>query len=261
FLQGGGTKQDVVVEQPPTVVVKEKAPEIKMVDVLIPIQDLPSGQQFEPTFFRVEKRPEVAVDPRIVRSYEQVNGQFAKTLIIAGQPLHADYVTATRPVSAISASIPAGYRAVTINVNATSSVEGWAAPGSKVDVVWSSVVNSKNQITTIVHNAKVLSANRQVAQSNDPAAPVPTTVTLLVTAKDAQKITLATTSGTLALALRGDSDTGKVDYSGSITLDDLLGSSKKPEQEPQTHYNGTVVIDGKSWNVDSFGKLSRSGDS
>lgn len=205
-------------------VVVEKEPEIKMADVLVPVQNIEPGQALEPAMFRREQRPSVGLPARVVKDFEEIKGQYSRSLIVADQPLHRDYITAVRPTNALTVKIPDGYRAVSISVDVRSSVEGWARPGAKVDVVWASRIRGQAAVTVIVQNAQIISAERQTADAAPQAGGVvPSTVTLLVTAADAAKIQLAQTTGSLSLSLRGDQDPGKADSNPSITttLDDL----------------------------------------
>ncbi len=232
--------------------IKDESPEIKVVDVVVPLRKIEAGDKLLPAMFKLVKRPQIGIDNRTLQDLEQVQGNFARTILMPEQPVHMDLITNIKPLSAISGKIPAGFRAVTIRVDATSSVEGWAAPGSRVDIIWNSKIRGQQGVTTIVHNAEVLSANRSTNQNN-PEAPVPATVTLLVTAKDAKAIKLAQTAGSLELVLRGDVDGGKVEEGGSITIDDLLQGSKTQLQAESA--KGTVTMGGKKYFVGEGGEL------
>ncbi|MCB0334594.1 MAG: Flp pilus assembly protein CpaB [Bdellovibrionales bacterium] len=220
--------------------------EIKMVDVLVPVSEIQPGAALEARMFRKESRPQVGVSNRVVRDFEEIKAHFARSLIVPNQPLHRDYITSVRPTNILTANIPEDFRAVTIRVDARTSVEGFVRPGANVDVVWASRIRGKPGITTIVQNAKVLSAERQTKVDNaNPGVPVPSTVTLLVTAEDAQKIQLASTTGKLSLSLRGDADAGKAAGSKTITLDDLIGGI--PGARKEENVEGTVTIGGERW--------------
>lgn len=218
--------------------------EIKMSEVLVPVREIQSGEELQPEMFTKKQVPTVAVDRLAVLDFEEIRGQFAKSLIVAGQPLHRSYVTEIRPTNILTANIPDGYRAVTISVDAKSSVEGWARPGANVDIVWAGRIRGQPGVRVIVQNARVLSTERQTTSQPKEGTPVPSTVTLLVSAKDANVIQLAATTGTLSLSLRGDVDTGKGAETGSITLDDLLGAGG-PSQK--TKCTNVVVLDGQEW--------------
>jgi Flp pilus assembly protein CpaB len=257
FLYVPPKKEEIVK----TVIEKEvvQAP-LEMVDVLVPIQKIEGGAGLEPIMFRKEKRPKIAVTDRVIRDFDQIKGFYSRSVIYPDQPLVNDYITQIKPVNSITASIPVGFRAVTFTVTATTSVEGWAKAGARVDVAWGSVIRGQHAITVIVQNAKIISADRQVegAPPNPDAPPVPTTVTLLVSAKDAQKISLASALGPLSLHLRGDNDGEKqATLIGSLTAKDLLGDgiddNDKDEAidgsvkmlDPDGTYKEWVVKDGK----------------
>lgn len=215
-------------------VVVEKSSTIEMANVLVPVQSIDTGTALEPAMFRIETRPKIAVANNIVQDFELIQNKYARSLIVANQPLHQDYLTDQRPVNQITALIPEGYRAVTINVDVRTGIEGWARPGAKVDVVWSTTIRGKPGVSVIVENAKVISAARSIEgapHASGQDAPIPSELTLLVPIKDANKIILAQRSGTLSLSLRGDSSSGKSEAGGAITIDDLISGANPVKQE------------------------------
>ena len=236
----GKSKQATAVAVP----VEQEEIQIKMTKVLVPVKEIAAGSELIPNMFKVESRPTVGITGRAVKNFEAIKGYFAKSLIVPGQPLYMDYISAERPINTLTASIPEGFRAVTISVDQRSSVEGWARPGARVDVVWASRIRGQPGVTVIVENAKVLSAERDTKTESEPGKPVPSTVTLLVSAKDAAKIQLAATTGSMSLSLRGDIDGVGGNAVGSITVDDLLGSTQSVEEGD---YDGKVIIDGQEW--------------
>ena len=130
--------------------VNENESDIKMLEVLVPVQEIDSGTALEAHMFRKEARPSVGVSNRVVRDFEEIKGHYARSLIVPNQPLHRDYITSVRPTNVITASIPDGYRAVTIRVDARTSVEGFVRPGARVDVVWTSSIRGKHDLTSIL---------------------------------------------------------------------------------------------------------------
>ena len=231
------------------VVVQHEEPAMRMEQVLVPIQRIEAGSALDPAMFRLEARPQLGLSSRVARNLEEVRGQFSRSTINAGEPLHLDNVSAQRPINPLTASIPDGYRAVTIPVDITSAVEGWAVPGTRVDVVWQSKIRGEPSVTVIVQNAKILSANKNLGTDGKQDESVPTTVTLLVTSEDANKIQLARTAGTLTLSLRGDNDPGKGGSSGSTTIDSLLNNNTERHKEKK---EGVVKLRGASGKMEEF---------
>ena len=211
------------VEQPVVVEQTSEQPQVEMVDVLVPVKSIEAGTQLVATDFVKVARPRSVVSNGVITSFDQISGSYAKTLIPVNQPIVRDHLVQDAPSNAVVSNIPNGHRAVTIDVNATSSVEGWARAGARVDVHWIADLLGERTVRVLVENAKVLSAERQVDPKANPSSAIPTTVTLLVTDKDAQKISLAATAGTLVMHLRGQNDFNVSQNAGTLTLRDILG--------------------------------------
>lgn len=232
------------------VVVVEKEKPMQMATVLVPIAEIEAGKPLDPSMFKLVEKPAIAVSEDSVRSFDEIKGLYPRSLVPSNQPLVKDLFTAVRPPSPLAAKIPVGFRAVTINVTATTAVEGWANPGANVDVHWIAKVTGEETATLLVQNAKVLSAERQIEGQNvGPGVAVPTTVTLLVSDKDAQRISLAQTTGLLVLHLRGATDSGQASaLSGNLTYRDLLQNQKKGE----TATEGTIRLKGANGEIEEW---------
>lgn len=213
------TSGPIVVERPE-----------ELVDVLVPIRDIDENTLLDMSLFRVEKRPANYISPRVIRSGEAVQNQFARSFIAAGEPLHSGYLSARRfsAGESIARAIPKGFRLVTIRVDDTQSNDGLVRPGAVVDVSWVRKDNGVPTVSFIVQNAKVFVADKQIEQGWKPGMPVPATITLLVTAEDFKKVELAKTIGKLGLALRGIDGIGIGDTGGEINANDLAGQKAAP---------------------------------
>ena len=211
-----------------TVKVEKPAP-IEMVDVLVPVKEIEPGKPLDPALFMRVKRARVGLPPDAILTYDDLTGQFARSLLPAHQPIVKSVVTNRPPQNQVIENIPEGHRAITISTNATSAVEGWARAGAHVDVHWITDVLGEKTANLIVQNAKVLSAERQFDPRAEPNAPIPTTVTLLTNERDAQKVLLASTGGQIVLALRGASDSGKA--TANVTTMGFKGLLPRTEGE------------------------------
>ncbi len=124
--------------------------------------------------------------------------------------------------------IPPGMRAMTVKVDATSAVEGWAGSGAFVDVLL--VQNDRTSV--VAENVKILSAERKVAAVDGAASPnVPSTVTLLVTQEQCLAINTAIPLGRIAFALRGGRDRDTWDQTMYSAEALKSGSSKGTAKE------------------------------
>jgi pilus assembly protein CpaB len=177
-----------------------------MVEVIVPMENIPPGATLSATMFHKVVKPEIVVNPDIIRDFDEIKGLYSRGVLVSEQPVHRDFLTSLQPVNALTASIPHGFRAVAIAVDATSSVEGWAQPGAQVDVIWVTRDYGPQMAYVVAANAKVLSANKKAqgarADKNSNSE-TPSTVTLLLSVRDAMRVRLASSNGRLALVLRG----------------------------------------------------------
>lgn len=211
----------------------------QLVSVLVPQDRIEVGARLERSQFRVESRARNELAGDAVEDASELDGKYARTTILPFQVLTRDQITLSRPANSVAANIPEGYRAVTIKVDATTGVEGWAQAGANVDVAWVSQMGDERTITVIAQNAKVLSAERStqpVDPNVAPATPVPSTVTLLVDMRSAQRIGLASTAGSLILLLRGLND-GQVEDAArdSIRVKDLASVPAAAQSKGNIH--------------------------
>jgi len=166
------------------------------------------------------------------------------------------------------AIIEPGKRAVTVQVNETIGVAGFAQPGNKVDVLFTrSLPDGDGAAITVLQNVTVLAYGRNLQRPQQkPGEPAPAaaatsgpqaTVTLLVTPDEAARLALATQRGKIQLALRNPLDTQTAEAS-PVFADDLgiwepargRGRSSAPDPEikplapakPRDPKEGKVVV-------------------
>lgn len=114
----------------------------------------------------------------------------------------------------LTAIIPEGMRALTIQVNSIIGVSGFVMPGSHVDLILigtppKDVVGAKGEEAAskiILENLEVLAAGQNVQRDVEGKPQTVQDVTLLVTPEQAAKVALATGNGRIQLALRNPMD-------------------------------------------------------
>lgn len=183
---------------------------VKSTDILVPIETLPVGSAFQPIMFRKDSRPEDQITPDIIRSFDDLKGKYAKAALIRNQPISKGALTDRQPVHVLTAMLPKGYRAVALEVGnpLVDNVDGWAQPGTDVDLVWITRVFGKESVTVLAGPVKILAANKATAGSvgTNQAANNFATVTLLLSLRDAMRVSLASMNGKISLGLRGEDD-------------------------------------------------------
>jgi pilus assembly protein CpaB len=106
----------------------------------------------------------------------------------------------------VAAEIADGMRAYTIRVNDVAGVGGHALPGDRVDVVLMRDLTPQGSVRTyvadvVLQDVRLLGIDLNAdLSSNKPAEPK--NATLEVSVEDSQKLAIASTLGTLSLALR-----------------------------------------------------------
>ena len=127
----------------------------------------------------------------------------------ANQPLIDMSLSRIGAAEGIPATIPEGYRAVSVQINDVSGVAGLILPGSRVDVLFTRPGTMVEAISsTILQNVKVLAMGKmiQVGQTMDPKAPKVPVATLVVTPEQAKVLELAKNEGRISLSLRNPLD-------------------------------------------------------
>jgi pilus assembly protein CpaB len=125
--------------------------------------------------------------------------------------------------SVLAGRIREGMTGVTIKVNDSSSVGGFAQPDDRVDVIMTQTDNGnfsggKAYAVTLLRNVRVLAVDQQTQRKAQPQPPK--TVTLEASPEAAKKLTLAQAIGQLSLALTrggpGEDDGGIIDTSDLV---------------------------------------------
>jgi len=236
YMGGKGSATDVRIERPPAYV-----PEFNVVEIPVPNRPVGAGVTMRDVPIRLEKFPEHQLPGGVVRDVGRVRDAVTLVALPGGLPiLDVNLGSPDEASNPLVGRIPAGMRAMTVRVDATSAVEGWARSGSVVDVL----VIEKSKTTVVAENVKIISTERSLSAAIilDSAAPIPSTVTLLVTQEQCLAINTAVAVGKIAFALRGGTDSERW-RDGHFDADDLSGSSGK---------KGSAKVEG----VISFGKGS-----
>ena len=142
------------------------------------------------------------------------------------EPVLASKITGPGQRATLSAVLGEGMKAVSIRVNDVLGVAGFVYPGDRVDVLLTRTVHANDGpdqsfVDVLLQSMKVLAVD-QVADESKDSPTVVKSVTLEVSTKDAQKLTLAAGAGQLSLALR-QAAASKGETTERVTLSDLTG--------------------------------------
>ena len=145
------------------------------------------------------------------------------------EPILNSKITGPGQRATLAAVLNDGMKAVTIRVNDVEGVAGFVLPGERVDAVLTRQYEKGNAVNDVVmQNARVLAID-QLADDRSEKPSVARAVTLEVDIAGAQKLSLASQVGTLALALRKAGDAVPT-TSRLINITDL-GISKSEDDD------------------------------
>src|SRR3954452_1663655 len=169
-------------------------------------------------------------------------GTVVRYQITAGQPVTRGSLVGPQDRGFLAAALGPGMRAITVPVNAASSVAGFVFPGDHVDMVLTQQVEgggdgpSLKVSETIVRNLRVLATDQRFTDKDEDGKTEVKTfsnVTLEVTPRIAEKIAVAQSLGSLSLSLRSLADNTS-DLERAVASGDIkVPANVDPAQEKQ----------------------------
>ncbi|MEM6929818.1 MAG: Flp pilus assembly protein CpaB [Myxococcota bacterium] len=201
-----------------------------MVMVIVAARDLYQGVTITEEDLYAVQIPPKYLPEGVFLSPEHVVGRIPRERILANEFVRADRLADPESGVGLNAIIPRGMRALSVSVSDGRALSGFLNPGNYVDVLVTITPESdktKPRTETLLQAIFVLGVNSRMRQETaDEARKLRgrnrPSVTLLVTADEAEKIAHAENMGTITLSLRNDLDV-KVSTLGGVNIDDLRG--------------------------------------
>jgi Flp pilus assembly protein CpaB len=208
-------------------------------EILVPVETIPVGATLQPAMFRRDRRADDQITGDMIRSFDELKGFYSKGVLIKNQPILKAALTNRQPVHVLTAMLPKNYRAVALQVERPllDNVDGWAQPGTDVDVVWITSAFGKEVAAVLAGPVRVLASNKTTEytpkqkETSDASKSKLVTVTLLLTTRDALRVSMAALHGKITLGLRGVADTRPNDAArpiSSVTDEPSVPNQAKP---------------------------------
>jgi pilus assembly protein CpaB len=237
MFAGAGTQQAVAA---PAVPVGPK--------VLVAKKALPVGTIIDTDSFAYQPWPKELmqsayyVDGAADGDTKKLLGTVVRYPITAGQPVTRGSLVGPQDRGFLAAALGPGMRALTVPVNASTGVAGFVFPGDHVDIVLTQTVEGGGDgpplkvSETIVRNVRVLATDQRFTDKDDDGKTqikIFSNVTLEVTPRIAEKVSVAQSIGTLSLSLRSLADnTG--DLERAVAAGDVkVPAGANPAEEKQ----------------------------
>jgi pilus assembly protein CpaB len=204
--------------QPVAQAVVPAQPAFETDEVLVATRDIPLGGTIDAASVAWRSWPRSGIaGTYILRSdrptgIEDVAGTVVRSAFFAGEPITQGKLARTDG-GLLSAMLPAGMRAVALQIGADTSAGGFILPNDRVDVIMTRRAENFDNgaerfITeTILSNVRVLAIDQTIAEQNGMAVVVGRTATLELTPLQAEILTVAAQmSDRLTLSLRSLAD-------------------------------------------------------
>jgi pilus assembly protein CpaB len=202
-------------QQPPT----EPVVRLPTTEVLVAKADIGLGQAIKPGDLLWQTWPDAASNIFIRRSdrpeaVNQLVGSIARAPFITGEPIREQKLVKADGSGFMAAILPAGMRAISTEISPETGAGGFILPNDRVDVILSKRDKSPDRAggadlissEIILSNIRVLAIDQAPREKEGQNTVVGRTATLELKPEQAETLTRARQSGSLALALRSIAD-------------------------------------------------------
>jgi pilus assembly protein CpaB len=192
--------------------------QLKTVDVLVARADIPLGQKVGADQLQWQTWPAAAASSSFIRRTErpdaikQLTTSIARTPFVAGEPIRETKLVKAEGSGFMAAILPAGMRAISIEISPETGAGGFILPNDRVDVILSrrrggtddTQAGASSEI--ILGNIRVLAIDQAPREKDGQNTVVGKTATLELRPDQAEALARARQTGTLSLALRSLAD-------------------------------------------------------
>ena len=198
--------------------VAEPVAQLPTVEVLVAKTDIGLGQPVKPEDLQWQAWPASAAGNLVSRAsraeaIKEIAGSIARAPFIAGEPIREQKLVKANGSGFMAAILPTGYRAISTEISPETGAGGFILPNDRVDVILSKREKNPDgkgsdvvQSEIVLSNIRVLAIDQAPKEKEGSNSLVGRTATLELKPEQAETLTRARQSGTLALALRSITD-------------------------------------------------------
>ncbi|MDP1561280.1 MAG: Flp pilus assembly protein CpaB [Pirellulaceae bacterium] len=200
--------------------------------VLIVSEELEIGSQLNDKNCRLEQWPQNIIPEGIVGSFEEIADKRLNTRLSKNTPVFTRDLLDKH--DRVLVTVPPGKKVVGLKLPAEDHIAGLLQPGHTVDIIGIFVHEEKSFSKTILRGIKVYSVSNKTALEsgeNTKSNEDDITVSLVVSERQSEMLTLVSSTANIKLAVRGMGDTD-VEQSevesqkGPVNLLDMIGFEK-----------------------------------
>jgi pilus assembly protein CpaB len=205
----------------------------RLQSVVVVNEDVPAGTAISTKSVRLVSLPTEAIPEGVLNDVDRVSGRIVVTQMRRNEPvLEAKLAPTEVTRGGIATLTGQDKRAIAVHVDEVVAVAGFIQPGDHVDVLATLHTDdgkSRSVTKIILENVPVLATGGNVTEAlKNPLvgnADGPHVMTLEVSPREAEKLTLAASEGRIHLVLRHPLNGEKTDTDGA-TVEGLLGRSR-----------------------------------
>ncbi len=200
-------------------------------EVVVAEIDIAPGTALSSRLMRVASWPRDIIPSKTVSNLKSLEGRVVQAAIAKGEPILLNRLAPEGTAAGLGGLLDPNMLAVTVKTDEVSGVAGFINPGDRIDVLveMSAGGGTEHFSKLILQNIKVLSKGQVWDQTLDKQPQVVPTVTVEVTAEQAEMLNLASFQGKIRLALRNQLNQAYFSTAGVVTSQ---LSHKKPALEP-----------------------------
>ena len=188
------------------------------VRTLVAARPIPAGSLLRNEDVAVREIPAVEAEEWVLRDNAETRAELAGALVRrfldTGTPLGLEDVLRPRDRGFLAAVLRPNMRAITVGVDAVTGAAGLIWPGDRVDLLLTQTLDERVAalsrrvvVETVLHDVRVIAVDQQLTQgaagaNAGPDGKVARTVTLEVTAEQAERVAVAQQLGRLSLTIR-----------------------------------------------------------
>ncbi len=145
---------------------KNAVPDTKTVQVVVAKEPIGPGTALTPELLDVTRIPGETMPPETSSSVDSLVGRVTLAPLFAGQAVRGDSLAMKGSPAGLASLVPTGMRAISVDVNETSSVAGLLTPGCHVDIVSTLGVDNDHMIArTIAQDVPIVAVGQRLSAS------------------------------------------------------------------------------------------------
>lgn len=210
--------------------------QIATLPVVVAAKNIAEGAEILDADVRVEQWPEPVVPENAFEAPVRVSGRVSRVPIYAGEAIVPGRLAPEGASPGLEAKIAPGKRAMGVRINDVSGMNGMILPNSRVDILLTTTAasgeTSQQSARLFMENMRVLAMGSEVTRGADGKVTPSSVAMVEVTPDEAERLAVATAQGQIQLVLRGYSEPGSSNTSGTKTGE--VASQLRPDPARRT---------------------------